>query len=112
MVAPEFKPELGQVQRRPFHRSDCRLPNNPCLSADQNSSMPFPEPLCWLFSLPSTNTQFGENRVKRMPLSLPGVCPALTHAERSAPYLGLLLLCGIHNGGAAHLCQLTTLAIE
>jgi len=27
-------------------------------------------------------------------------------------YLGLLLLCGIHNGGAAHFCQLTTLAIE
>lgn len=41
-----------------------------------------------------------------------GVCPALTYAEGSPPYLGLLLLRGIYNGGAAHLCQLTTLAIE
>lgn len=40
------------------------------------------------------------------------VCPAPIYAEGSPPYLGLLLLRGIHNGGAAHLCQLTTLAIE
>lgn len=42
----------------------------------------------------------------------PGVCPAPTYAEGSPPYLSLLLLRGIHNGGAAHLCQLTALPIE
>lgn len=36
------------------------------------------------------------------------ICPL--SEERS--YLCLLLLCGIHDGGAAHLCQLATLAIE
>lgn len=32
--------------------------------------------------------------------------------REAPPYLGLLLLRGVHNGGAADLCQLTTLAIE
>lgn len=43
------------------------------------------------------------------PVLHPGVC---TLSHRGKPYLGLLLLGGIHDGGAAHLCQLTTLAIE
>lgn len=32
--------------------------------------------------------------------------------QAEAPYLGLLLLGGIHDGGAAHLCQLPTLPVE
>lgn len=34
-----------------------------------------------------------------------------THAAE-APYLGLLLLGGVHDGRAAHLCQLPTLPVE
>lgn len=37
-------------------------------------------------------------------------CPDLRRGK--PPHLGLLLLRGIHNGGAAHLCQLATLAVE
>lgn len=33
-------------------------------------------------------------------------------AEGRLPHLGLLLFRGVHNGGAAHLCQLTALAVE
>lgn len=40
-----------------------------------------------------------------------GVC-VICPWQAAHTYLGLLLLCGIHNGGAAHLCQLTALAIE
>ena len=32
--------------------------------------------------------------------------------QAEAPYLGLLLLGGVHDGGAAHLCLLPTLPVE
>lgn len=40
------------------------------------------------------------------------ICVTCPWQGTAHTYLGLLLLCGIDDGGAAHLCQLTALPIE
>lgn len=81
-----------------------------CQRTSTNSSLPFPEPLALALFLAQ---QVWERQECKMdaPLSPRRVsCPQ--PCRGSPPYLGLLLLRGVHDGGAAHLGQLTALAVE
>ena len=100
-MGPGFRSELGQLQLPP-------LVNSPASQLTRAEFCAFPELPALAFVLDRHHCgECGKQQDVR-----PAVKSAAAHRQAEAPYLGLLLLGGVHDGGAAHLCQLPALPVE
>lgn len=100
-MGPGFRSELGQLQLPP-------LVNSPAPQLTRAEFCAFPELPALAFVLERYHCgECGKQQDVR-----PVVKGAAAHRQAETLYLGLLLLGGVHDGGAAHLCQLPTLPVE